>query len=392
MSLPLPFPTSHSRDFPIQAVLLLALSFAPLTAQAQTPPPKPPPDVLIFTNGDRLTGSLERGVGNSVVFKSDMAGELTIPLAKIKELHSSGNFAVLPKGVPVDRKMVTPGAVAYSDGKLAVSVPNAPPRTLPPDQIAFIIDQPTYEKELDLHPRPFYGWNGAITGGATLVRATDYGETFTAGVALVRAIPTVPFLPARNRTSFNLLETYGKLTSPVMPPTPPPPPAAVTLTSIFHTDAERDEYFSPRFFALAQTAFDHNYSQGLNLQQVFGTGVGWTPVKNGKQQLDLKATVQYEKQAFQTASSNQNLIGSTLSEAYRRNLPYKLVFTESASALPAWNNTNAYSANGTVMLAMPVFKRLSLTVSSTDTFLNDPSVGYQKNSFQFITGATYALK
>jgi hypothetical protein len=392
MSLPLPFPTSQSRDFPIQAALLLALSFAPLTAQAQTPPPKPPPDVLIFTNGDRLTGSLERGVGNSVVFKSDMAGELTIPLAKIKELHSSGNFAVLPKGVPVDRKMVTPGAVAYSDGKLAVSVPNAPPRTLPPDQIAFIIDQPTYEKELDLHPRPFYGWNGAITGGATLVRATDYGETFTAGVALVRAIPTVPFLPARNRTSFNLLETYGKLTSPVIPQTTPPPPAAVTLTSIFHTDAERDEYFSPRFFALAQTAFDHNYSQGLNLQQVFGTGVGWTPVKNGKQQLDLKATVQYEKQAFQTASSNQNLIGSTLSEAYRRNLPYKLVFTESASALPAWNNTNAYSANGTVMLAMPVFKRLSLTVSSTDTFLNDPSVGYQKNSFQFITGATYALK
>jgi hypothetical protein len=392
MSLPLPFPTSQSRDFPIQAVLLLALSFAPLTAQAQTPPPKPPPDVLIFTNGDRLTGSLERGVGNSVVFKSDMAGELTIPLAKIKELHSSGNFAVLPKGVPVDRKMVTPGAVAYSDGQLAVSVPNAPPRTLPPDQIAFIIDQPTYEKELDLHPRPFYGWNGAITGGATLVRATDYGETFTAGIALVRAIPAVPFLPARNRTSFNLLETYGKLTSPVIPQTTPPTPAAVTLTSIFHTDAERDEYFSPRFFALAQTAFDHNYSQGLNLQQVFGTGVGWTPVKNGKQQLDLKATVQYEKQAFQTASSNQNLIGSTLSEAYHRNLPYKLVFTESASALPAWNNTNAYSANGTVMLAMPVFKRLSLTVSSTDTFLNDPSVGYQKNSFQFITGATYALK
>jgi len=80
----------------------------------------------------------------------------------------------------------------------------------------------------------------------------------------------------------------------------------VTVTSIFHTDAERDEYFSPKFFALAQTAFDHNYAQGLNLQQVYGGGIGWTAIKSGRQELDLKGTVQYEKQVFQDAASNQD--------------------------------------------------------------------------------------
>ena len=40
---------------------------------------------------------------------------------------------------------------------------------------------------------------------------------------------------------------------------------------------------------------------------------------------------------------------------------------------------------------MPVFKRLSLTVTTTDNFLNDPSAGYKKNSFQFVTGASYTL-
>jgi len=102
--------------------------------------------------------------------------------------------------------------------------------------------------------------------------------------------------------------------------------------------------------------------------------------------------MQYEKQTFQTASSNLNLIGSTLSETYRRNLPRKLVFIESASVLPAWNDASAYSANGSVALAMPVYKRLSLTVTSSDSFLNNPSVGYNKNSFQFITAASYSLK
>ncbi len=148
----------------------------------------------------------------------------------------------------------------------------------------------------------------------------------------------------------------------------------------------------PAFFALAQTAFDHNYAQGLNLQQVYGGGIGWTAIKSGKQELDLKGTLQYEKQDFQTAASNQDLIGSTLSEVYHRNLPRKLVFTESSAILPAWNNSSAYSANGSVRLALPVFKRLALTVTATDNFLNDPSAGYQKNSFQFVTAAAYSLK
>jgi hypothetical protein len=383
------------RRAPVAAILIaLMMPAAAALAQkpAADPAPKPPPDVIVFTNGDQLTGSLERAVGGSVVFKSDIAGEITVSMDKVKELRSSGRFAVLRSDRPVTQRPVPSGTLVYGDKTLTVNAASSAPETIPTAKIGYIIDQATYERELDKRPGPLFGWTGALNGGATIVRSTDYGETFTAGLALVRALPTVPWLPARNRTSFDLQETYGKLTSPVIPRTTTPSPAAVTVTSIFHTDAERDEYFSPAFFALAQTAFDHNYGQGLNLQQVYGGGIGWTAIKSGKQEMDLKGTIQYEKQVFQTPASNQDLIGSTISEAYHRNLPRKLVFTESLSVLPAWNNTRAYSANGLVGLAMPVFKRLSLTVTTTDNFLNDPSVGYQKNSFQFVTAAAYSLK
>jgi hypothetical protein len=389
-----------SRFLPVAlGILLLAASASHARAQApaKPPAPKPPSDVIVFTNGDQLTGTLERGAGNSVVFKSDMAGEINIPLDKVKELHSAGSFAVLRKDQPVKStaaaRKIAPGTVAYTDGKLTVDRPAAAPEVVPEAQIANIIDQATFAKDIGKSGL-LDGWTGAVNGGATIVRSTDYGETFTTGIALVRTMPTVSFLPSRDRTSLDLQETYGKLTSPVIPQTTPPSPAAVTVTSIFHTDAERDEYFSPRVYALAQTAFDHNYSQGLSLQQLYGGGVGWTVIKSDKQQLDLKGTIQYEKQAYFASSGtpSQNIIGSTVSETYHRNLPRKLVLTESVSALPAWNNTNDYSANGTVSLAMPVFKRLSLTISTTDTFLNDPAFGYNKNSYQFVTAASYTLK
>ena len=64
---------------------------------AQAEDKKPQPDVVIFTNGDQLTGTVERGMGDSIVFKSDMAGEITIPFAKIKELRSHGEFALIRK-------------------------------------------------------------------------------------------------------------------------------------------------------------------------------------------------------------------------------------------------------------------------------------------------------
>jgi hypothetical protein len=386
----------------ILGALLLAGSAlsTPPTAHAQDKPaaPKPPSDVVIFTNGDQLTGTVEHGAGNSIVFKSDMAGEITIPLDKVKELHSHGSFAVLRKDHPIKSlaaaRAIAPGQIAYGDGKLTVEHPSAEPEVVPEAQIANIIDQASFAKDTSGKSGFRDGWNGSLNGGATIVRATDYGETYTAGIALVRAMPTVSFLPPTNRTTFDLQETYGKLTAPVIPQTTTPTPAAVTVTSIFHADAERDEYFSPNFFALAQTAFDHNYSQGLNLQQVYGGGIGWTAIKNGKQELDLKGTVQYEKQAYLASSGtpDQNIIGSTISEAYHRNLPRKLVFTESISALPAWNDTRDYSANGSVSLAMPVFKRLSLAVTTSDTFLNDPAFGYNKNSYQFVTAASYTLK
>ena len=384
--------SSHFAFRPSVASLRIVLCLASYSLATAQSPQKPAPDVIVFTNGDQLSGTLERGVGNSITFKSDMAGEITVSLDKVKELRSSGSFAVLRKDVQPTRTNVVPGTIVYQDKAVSVLAPTGAPETVPAPQVAYIIDQSTYDMELEKKPGARYGWHGAVTGGTTIVRSTSDGSTYTAGLNLTRAIPAVPYLPARNRTAFNLQETYGKLTSPVIPQTNPPTPPSTVLTSIFHTDLERDEYLSPRFYALAQTSFDHNYAQGLNLEQIYGGGIGWTAIKQPRQQLDLKTTAQYEKEAFQTPANNQNLIGSTISETFHRDLPRRLVFTQGLNIIPAWNELHAYSANATAALVLPVFKRLSLTVSTTDNFLNNPSAGFKKNTFQFITGASYTLR
>ena len=380
------------------SALVLLTATASASAQSgpspeKITPPKPASDVIIFTNGDQLSGQLERAVGGSIFFKSDMAGELNVPLDKIKELRSSGSFALLRKDVPVTRTNVQTGTILYSDAKFTVANPLGEPQVVDAKQESFIIDQKTYDTELEKKPGFGYGWNGNVTAGASFTRSTQNGQTFNGALTLVRAIPVVPWLPPRNRTLVNVNESYGDLNGPAIPPTVPQTSVEVK-TSVFHGGGERDQYFTPHFYALGQTAFDHNYAQGLNLSQSYGGGIGWTPIQTPKQQLDFKADLHYLQQVFASTSAtqNQNLIGSTIAEAYRRTLPRKMLFTQSMSIVPAWNDSTDYSATFNTILAVPVYKRLSFSMTAIDNFLNDPAQYYKKNSLQLTTGLTYNLR
>ena len=121
------------------------------------------------------------------------------------------------------------------------------------------------------------------------VEATQNSRGFTGAVALVRAIPTVNWLDPRNRTLVDFTGAYGSVSQPG---------TATIKTNILHFDAEHDWYFSPRFYFLVDSSYDHNYSQGLDLQQFYGAGMGYTVIKQPKQELDLKFDIHYEKQQY----------------------------------------------------------------------------------------------
>jgi hypothetical protein len=372
--------------------LLFFFTIVALAARAEDKA-KPAPDVLIFTNGDQLTGHLVRAAGGSVVFKSDMAGELTISFDKIKELRSSSSFSMLKKGTPSKSNLVAQGQVSAGDGNVTVTpTASAAAATLPVKDVGYLVDTPTYDREIHHDIKLSQGWTGAITGGATIVRSTDDNTSLNAGIALTRTLPTVTYLPPRQRMTLNVNETYGKSTSPVIPQTVPPSSPAITKTSIFHADGEHDWYFSPHLYGLANLSFDHDYAQGLQLQQLYGGGFGWTPIQTARQQLDIKADVHYERQEFFIASSDVNLIGSIFGEDYKRILVRKISFTEAGNFTPAWNHFQDYSAMVSAGFVLPTWKRLGVNFNVTDNYINNPSPGYNANSFQFVAGLAYAIK
>ena len=343
------------------------------------------PDTLTLTGGEIFIGKLVRSSDDSLTFQSDGAGDVTVAWAKVKEFTSSRIFAVVPKGAELKTKQaedsIPRGTIHVADQQIQITPEGGQPlQTVPTEGTAFIVDEDSYQKALH-NPNFFQDWKGAVTGGVSLVTATQKSETFTSAVHLVRAIPDENWLAARNRTLFNFVSSYGKVHESNAPD---------LKTDLIHFDGERDEYISPRLYALQQAAFDHNFSLGLTLQQSYGAGLGWTVVKSARQTLDVKASGSYMSQQFADAT-NKNLIGSIFAETYHRDLFAGIKFDEQITAMPAWNRTDAFSANGGAGITIPLSKGLGFNLSMLDTFLNDPPLGFRKNSFQFTTGVTYSL-
>jgi hypothetical protein len=380
-------------------MMLLPLAAMPVYLYAAD---APAPDTLVLSNGDTLHGKLVEEAGGTVTFHCDPLGDVKLTWDKIKELHAGENFAVLNAQTKNRSKKAAEklpeGSLDVANGTLTVRTTNGEgtPAAIPVKDAAVIVDSATLDKQLHHEPGFFTGWNGAATAGATVVSATQDQYAVSGSIGLVRVIPTVAWLDTRNRTSADFSGSFGKITQPAFTSGGVFTPASVTKSSISHFDAERDEYFSPRFFFLGQTAFDHNYGQDLNLQQIYGGGLGWTALKTPKQEADLKATAQYEKQDFITgaSSANQNLIGSTFSASYL--LKLKLVtLTQELQFVPAYNVERAYSAQETDTFAFPAYKSFSFSMGTLDSYLNDPPATEpptKRNSFQFTMGLTYAFK
>jgi len=361
------------------------------------------PDTITFIDGEQLAGKLVSVLGGTVTFHSDILGNVTVPVAKVKTLHTEHSFASVEKDQRITSKAargkIPVGSIALENGSMRISPSNTEEKSIPAASIGSLIDADSFHRELKGDSYFLYGWTGNITLGASLVESTNSAQTYTGSVALTRSIPTIAGLPPISKTTLNLSGTYGLAKSDqVIVDGDVYQAASVSKTDILHGDTEYDRYVSPSIFGLVNASADHNFGNGLQLQQSYGAGFGWSPLKAPKNTFDVKGGLQYEQQQFYNGLSSGlgtpsiNLITGFLNESWNRSFSHNIKFNEYITLTPAFNIVQAYSAVGSASFVFPVYKKLNFTVSSTDNYLGDPPEGFHRNSFQFTSGVTYVIK
>jgi len=328
-------------------------------------------DTLTFTNGDQLSGTLVRADAKECIFKSDMAGTVTVPWSHIRELQTTDPYVVVGADAQVRQ-----GTLLIEGPSIEISNANgAPPAFLDHTETRMVVDPKTYTNAVTAHPSPWQSWKGIASGGFSQVSATQNSINYTTRIDLQRPVPALAWLPQRSNTLLHFDSAYGNLSQAGEP---------TVRTSIYSAGLEQDQDLSARLFVFGNGKLDHNIAQGLELQQAYGGGVGWKLLETRLTNLSLRADLHYTRQRFLSAPG-ENFLASSFTEDMRHNYG-KLVWTQNLGLTPSYTNGPAYQMSGMSSWAVPVYHMLSLNFTVQDSYINNPQPGFLKNSLQVSTG------
>ncbi len=134
-------------------------------------------DQITLKNGDRLTGTVVKSDGKTLVLHTDAAGDVTVQFAAIARITTDK-----PLHIALKNGQTVVGPIKTTDDKIDVTPASGPPVETPKIDVVAIrndADQLAYEKSL--HPTLLEGWNGGANVGFSLTRGNSQTENLSLG-------------------------------------------------------------------------------------------------------------------------------------------------------------------------------------------------------------------
>jgi putative salt-induced outer membrane protein YdiY len=348
--------------------------------------PKPGPDTLVLVDGEKLIGELQSAAGSKVVFKSDLAGLVTVDWSNIKELRSAKKFAVVPKEAELRKdaaEKIPQGTVELTKEKVEVtSGPSSSPQSFPAGSVANVVDAQSFDRSI--HGTSWLeSWNGTGAFGLAITESTVRVRDWNAAVSLRRSDPSENWMQPRNRTGLDMVLFYETLQFTGAP---------TSKSQMFNISLVHDYFFRPRVFAFGGATWEHSYAQGLDLVQAYGGGLGMVLIKSDTTQMEARAGIGFMDQQFNNPILNKAVVGSRFGEDYTHKFAHGLTLTEQAGFRPAWSYMRAFFGGGSASLNYPLYHGLGATFGTSGSFFNNPPPGFKKTTLQVTVGLNYSIK
>lgn len=345
-------------------------------------------DQVVMKNGDKLTGSITKSDGKTLVLKTDYAGDLTIKFDAIQSLSSTGDLNVIGAG------KTAIGPVSTSGNNVIVATKATGSVEVPLSSVTVLrspAEEAAYQKTL--HPSWAEGWAGGVNLGFGVT--TGNSETKNLNVAL-NAVRT----GAHDKLTIYENSVYAVNDKVVAPATGPQ-----TTANSNGGGARFDRDFIPRAFGFGSADFFSNSLQDLDLRYILGGGVGFHAIKNANTMLDLLVGANYTHESYTdvaspnpppaTYSYSQSLGALTLGDAFTHKLGKSTVVTQAFVFYPDLSDTSQYRFTFNLGTVTKLNKWLGWQNSVTDVFVSNPPIAVpriERNDLQISTGLNIAFK
>jgi putative salt-induced outer membrane protein YdiY len=344
-------------------------------------------DQITLKNGDRLTGTIVRSDGKTLVLHTEFAGDVTVQFPAITQISTEKELHVTTS----DKKTVV-GPVTTSDGKIEVATKTGGTVEVPPANVVLIrndAEQAAYDKSL--HPGLLRGWNGGANVGFSAARGNS--ETENLALALNAVHPT---LDDKITLYLSSIYTTNQLSTPS------------TVANLIQGGFRYDRNFGAKMFAFGAADFMSNALQDLDLRAVYTGGLGYHAIKSDATVLDFLAGLNYTHEtysngpevtpvtippAFTSYGVTNKFAALTLGEELMHKAGKTTVLTEKLYIYPDLSSgySGQYRGEFNLGTVTKISKWLGWQNQFGDIYVSNPPSTAKKNDLIFTTGLNFSF-
>jgi putative salt-induced outer membrane protein len=342
-------------------------------------------DQVTLKNGDRLTGTVVKSDGKTLVLHTDAGGDVTLQFAAIQEIKTDKELHVSLKG-----GKTAVGPVTTTDGKIEIATKTGGTVEAPKDDVTLIrndAEQAAYD--MSLHPGLMHGWTGGANVGFSVARGNSETESLALAFNAVHAS-----LNDKVTLYASAIDTTNDLATPS------------TVASLVQGGLRFDRNLGPRMFAFVAADFQSNALQSLDLRSVYTGGIGVHVIKSDNTMLNFLAGVNYTHETYSNGAVNtpitvpptyvsygvtNRFVALTLGEELTQQLGKSTEVTENFYFYPDLQQTGDYRTSFNLGSVTKINKWLGWQNQFGDIYVSNPPIGAKDSDLIFTTGLNIAF-
>jgi putative salt-induced outer membrane protein YdiY len=340
-------PITNRKGTPMRTCVLLMALFFCASATA---------DVLVFRNGDRISGRVMHKHNTALVFETPHAGTINVNWADIRTLATDKPVVLMIRD---DDALSTEILDTGPEGQVVLRNSQ---RSIPLQDITFI------------NPTPEQSGVGIVYNGRANLAATD-----TQGNTTNRRLYAETAFAARTRdyrynigAKINQQEDFGKQTA-----------------SSWQIDGNYDWFLDKRTFRYVRSSFEHDRFKDIDLRSTVGGGYGLQLAENPRTNISIRGGLDYVAvEHTTTANENYPALGWGLRASHRLDMRNIELFHEQDGFMQIANGSDVTLRSRTGV-RVPIVSRLNASIQLNLDWEKEPAPGRKSTDSVLLIGLGY---
>jgi len=326
-------------------------------------------DLVIFKNGDRLTGTIKSAADGKILIDTPFTGTVSADMAGIETFTTdqpitfelqNGN-ALKQRAVPTTQ----PGMVDL-DGMGVVAIGGI--RRINPESLAPAPGAPAPGAPPAPAPPPPVKWTGSVKAGAIVTRGNSDTENFNINFDASRRSEKHRFTTAAGYF-------FGRQRDPNTG-------TESTTTNNWFVMGKYDYFITPKFYAYAQTRVEQDQVAKLDLRVIPGVGLGYQWYDTPTFKFSTEGGLDWVYEQYETGGTNEHFAARAAYHVEKK-LNETVTLFHDFEYLPSLHELNDFNINADAGIRTTLYKNLFSEFKVVWQFDSTPAPGASDSDFRY---------